>query len=249
MLIEEETLEKINILKKLLGIEWHDPNYLIQALTHSSYAHENKNVTMEHNQRVEFLGDAVLELAISDFLYRNYPEYPEGALTKVRAGIVCEGSLASISRQLNLGEFLLMGRGEERSGGRQRPSILADAMESLIGAIYLDSGMEAASRFVLEKLDPVITEVAKTGGIVADYKTQLQELVQQTSENRLSYRIVEEYGPDHCKTFVAVVSYQGNQWGTGTGRTKKEAEQAAAKIALGNIESGEVCMANGESKE
>ncbi len=248
MSIDEEALKKTKVLMELLGIEWQDPNYLIQALTHSSYAHENKNVIVEHNQRLEFLGDAVLELAISDFLYRKYPDYPEGALTKVRAGIVCEGSLAAIARQLHLGEFLFMGKGEERSGGRQRPSILADALESLIGAIYLDRGMEVATRFILEKLDEIITEVAKTGGITADYKTQLQERVQQKSENRLSYRIMEEHGPDHCKTFVSAVSYQGVQWGLGSGRTKKEAEQAAAKIALLKIQSGEVSL-DGETKE
>lgn len=246
MLIEEESLKQI---KELLGLEWNDINHLVQALTHSSYAHENKHLSLEHNQRLEFLGDAVLELAISDFLYRENPQLPEGALTKMRAGIVCEGSLAQVARKLNLGKFLLMGKGEERSGGRERPSILADAMESLIGAIYLDSGMEAASSFVLKNLDSVIIKVGKTGGLTADYKTHLQELVQQTSENYLGYKIIEESGPDHCKTFVAAVSYKGDQWGSGSGRTKKEAEQAAAKSALEKLESGEVILTNGETQE
>ncbi len=226
-------------LKEKLGVKWDDSGHLTQALTHSSYAHENRNTEMEHNQRLEFLGDAVLELVISDYIYRQYPQYPEGTLTKIRAGIVCEPSLAEVAGSLNLGEYLFMGRGEERSGGRERPSILADAMESLIGAIYLDHGMETAYRFVLDKLGPVIERVVRDGGIITDYKTHLQELVQKYCDSPLSYDIMKEHGPDHCKTFVAGVSIMGRLWGTGTGRTKKEAEQLAARDALEKINSGE----------
>lgn len=241
MPIEGEIIEK---LKTGLGLEWNETTILIQSLTHSSYAHENRHLHLEHNQRLEFLGDAVLELAVSDYLYNNYPTFPEGVLTKMRAGIVCEGSLATVARSLRLGDYLLMGKGEERSGGRQRPSILADAMESIIGAIYLDQGMKKATAFIMDKLGPIIKDVAQTGGISADFKTQLQELVQQKSENYLRYQIIEEYGPDHSKTFVAAVNYQGVQWGRGMGRTKKEAEQAAARSALEKIESGEVVLDN-----
>lgn len=237
MVIENAPMENINIE---LGVEWNDPSQLIRALTHSSYAHENKSFNMEHNQRLEFLGDAVLELAVSDYLYKTYPNFPEGSLTKIRAGIVCEASLAFVAKQLKLGEYLLMGKGEERSGGRERPSILADAMESLIGAIYIDQGMETAYQFIMRQIGSSIQQVVQHGGINTDYKTYLQELVQKKSENPLTYKILEEYGPDHCKTFVAGINYQGSWWGKGSGRTKKEAEQAAAKDALEKINSGEL---------
>ncbi len=239
----------LQILSDMLGIAWNNHEYFIQALTHSSYAHENKHLNMEHNQRLEFLGDAVLELAVSDYLYRNFPNYPEGTLTKVRAGIVCEPSLALVSKELNLGEFLLMGKGEERSGGRKRPSILADAMESLIGAVYLDQGMVGAFLFILNRLAPVIQKVTRNGGLNTDFKTQLQEFAQKNSDGILGYKIIEEHGPDHCKTFVAEVSYGGELWGSGSGRTKKEAEQAAARHALEKLSSSELDFSNGENDE
>lgn len=235
-MLDEATL--VDKIHSTTGIVWHNPSYLIQALTHSSYAHENKSLKLEHNQRLEFLGDAVLELAVSDFLYKNYPDFPEGTLTKMRAGIVCEPSLASVARSLQLGECLMMGKGEERSGGRERASILADAMESLIGALYLDQGMERAYAFIMDKLEHVIHHVIISGGQLSDYKTNLQELVQQKSENLLRYKIISEQGPDHAKTFEAIVDYQGKIWGQGTGRTKKEAEQAAARDALEKISTG-----------
>ncbi len=236
-------------LKENLGVAWNNPEYYMQALTHSSYAHENRHLSLEHNQRLEFLGDAVLELAVSDYLYRNHPDYPEGTLTKVRAGIVCEPSLAYVARDLRLGDFLLMGKGEERSGGRNRSSILADALESLIGAVYLDQGMERTFTFVIEKLNPVIQKVTQNGGLITDFKTRLQELVQKKSESTLDYKIVEEYGPDHSKTFVTEVNYQGKSWGFGTGRTKKEAEQAAARDALEKISSHQISFLTGEDNE
>ncbi len=245
MLLNDESLKKI---KTSLGVECKDPKYLIQALTHTSYAHENRHLGLEHNQRLEFLGDAVLELAVSDFLFRKYPDFPEGTLTKIRAGVVCEPSLAYVARGLELGKYLLIGKGEERSGGRERPSILADAMESIIGAIYLDQGMEKAFEFVRAKLGTVIEKMAEDGGIITDYKTHLQELVQQNCENLLSYKIIDEYGPDHCKTFVAGVDYQGEVWGSGSGRTKKEAEQAAARDALEKIKAGLLKITDGEEK-
>lgn len=245
MTFNQESVIKI---KSQLSIIWNNEDHLLQALTHSSFAHENRNhqLSLEHNQRLEFLGDAVLELVVSDYLYNKYPEYPEGALTKIRAGIVCEPSLAGIANSMNLGDFLLMGKGEERSGGRKRPSILADAMEALIGAVYIDQGMENVYSFVIEKLDPVIERVVQSGGLKTDYKTQLQELVQKKSENTLGYRILQESGPDHSKTFVAGVSFQGIQWGQGSGRTKKEAEQDAARHAMEKLLSGEIDYLDGE---
>lgn len=233
-------IQKQEILKNYLALTWENPALFRQSLTHSSYTHENRHYQLEHNQRLEFLGDAVLELVVSEHLYRTYQNYPEGTLTKMRAGTVCEPSLAEVARHLNLGECLLMGRGEERSGGRVRPSILADAVEALIGAVYLDRGLMDTREFILRELAPVIKKVTAKGGNAGDYKTELQELVQQRTENTLSYTIVEEYGPDHNKTFVSAVSFRGEKWGAGSGRTKKEAEQTAARDALARISAGEI---------
>ena len=235
-----EVLEKQEFLIKYLGISWHNPELFRQALTHSSYAHETRHYHLNHNQRLEFLGDAVLELVISEHLYCAYSTYPEGALTKMRAGIVCEPSLAEVAKRLNLGYCLHMGRGEERSNGRKRPSILADAVEALIGAIYLDQGLEDTKKFILRELGPIIEKVTAKGGNAGDYKTALQELVQQQSENTLSYSIVDEHGPDHNKTFVAVVRLNSQDWGSGSGRTKKEAEQSAAQNALDKLQNGKI---------
>jgi ribonuclease-3 len=232
MIDENENLKE---LQNLFDFEWNDPDLLIQALTHSSYAHENKIEHLEHNQRLEFLGDAVLELAISDYLYKEHPDFPEGILTKIRAGIVCEPSLALIAKNLCIGSYLLIGKGEERSGGRVRPSILADAMEALIGAVFLDKGLEKAIEFIKVKLAPIIKNVVNNRGLSTDYKTQLQEFVQQKSENPLEYTIIDETGPDHSKNFEAGVKFQGEIWGTGKGRTKKDAEQAAARNALDKL--------------
>ncbi len=238
-----------NDLMNYLRISWHAPALFRQAFTHSSYAHENRNFNLEHNQRLEFLGDAVLELVISEYLYLINNDCPEGILTKMRAGIVCEPSLAEMAKRLNLGQCLLMGRGEERSGGRQRPSILADAVEALIGAIYLDQGLENTKSFILRELAPVIEKVTAKGGNAGDYKTELQELVQQRTENTLSYFIVEEYGPDHEKTFVAAVRFRDRNWGSGSGRTKKEAEQAAASDALAKLQSGDIAFPPGPEND
>jgi ribonuclease-3 len=234
------------ILMGHLGFKWLDPKLFLQALTHSSYAHENRQLHLVHNQRLEFLGDAVLELVMSEHLYRTYRNCPEGTLTKMRAGIVCEPSLAEVAVRMNLGQCLLMGRGEERSGGRKRPSILADAVEALIGAIYMDRGLEYVKAFILRELAPVIEKVTAKGGYAGDYKTELQELVQQRTENTLAYDIIDEHGPDHNKTFVAAVNFRGGNWGTGTGRTKKEAEQAAAKDALTRLRAGQLDFPAGE---
>ena len=218
-------------LKKRLKIDWNDANLLYQALTHSSCAYENQGKGVTHNQRLEFLGDAVLELVISEYLYRTYPERSEGELTKLRAAVVCEPSLAKVAGELTLGYCLRMGRGEERSGGRERPSILADVFESLLGAVYLDQGLETARKLILQQLTPIIQDVIE-GRLERDYKTELQENLQKHSPDPLTYVILREEGPDHNKTFTAGVIYRGKEIGCGCGRSKKEAEQQAAKEAI-----------------
>jgi ribonuclease-3 len=221
-------------LMNLLGLEWQDEQLLAVALTHSSYTYENRQSGSENNQRLEFLGDAVLELAISDYLFRQNPGRSEGDLTKLRAAVVCEPSLARVAGALELGQCLNMGKGEERSGGRKRPSILADAFEAVLGAIYLDQGLERAAEIAVRQMQPIIDDVME-GRLERDYKTELQELVQQFSGETVQYIIIREDGPDHHKTFTAGVLHQGRMSGKGTGHSKKDAEQQAAKEALANI--------------
>lgn len=214
-------------------MDWHDYRLLHQALTHSSYTYESKQNGFENNQRLEFLGDAVLDLAVSDFLFRSYPQLDEGNLTKMRAALVCEPSLSRVAKTLGVGLCLLMGKGEERSGGRERPSILADVFEALLGAVYLDQGLKVASNLALRLLAPVIEDVLE-GRLDRDYKTELQEIVQQRGSEQVQYKILREEGPDHEKVFTAGVLYKGKLVGTGRGRSKKDAEQQAAKLALVN---------------
>ena len=177
------------------------------------------------NERLEFLGDAVLGFVSADFLYRKHPDLPEGELTRIRAALVCEESLHEVAQQLGLGEYLRLGRGEERCGGRTRPSVVSDAFEAVIAALYLDGGMEVARKFIL----PFITEGKHAE---ADYKTRLQEIVQQNPEERLSYVVESESGPDHDKHFVVAVRFNSDRVARGEGRSKKAAEQCAAKEAL-----------------
>ena len=221
-------------MKNRLELDWRDEHLLTVALTHSSFTYENRHTATENNQRLEFLGDAVLELIISEYLFQQNPNHSEGELTKLRAAIVCEPSLAKVSSALELGQCLRMGKGEERSGGRNRPSILADAFEALLGAVYLDQGLEQAAGFTLRCLQPVIKDVVE-GRQERDYKTVLQELVQQYSGETVRYMIIKEDGPDHHKVFTAGVLYKGVMSGIGSGRSKKDAEQQAAKAALERI--------------
>lgn len=223
-----------NEIYKKIGLQWKNINLLHMALTHSSYSFEKKE-KINNNQRLEFLGDAVLELIVSNHLYNTCSTCTEGDLTKFRASIVCESSLARVSGKLGIGSCLYMGKGEERSGGRERPSILADAFESLLGAIYLDSGLEIAAQFALEHLKEVISDVLE-GRVERDYKTELQEMLQKTSNYPVNYVILKEEGPAHDKFFTAAVVYMGKQLGTGTGHSKKEAEQYAARETLESFE-------------
>ncbi|EPZ60069.1 ribonuclease III [[Clostridium] sordellii ATCC 9714] len=198
-------------------------------MTHSSYSNENKSYAF--NERLEFLGDSVLGIVVSDFLFKNETELPEGELTKLRANIVCEESLSDVAKHLNLGKHILLGRGEEATGGRDRVSILADAFEAVIAAIYLDGGIEPAKTFVLKNMEEIIEDSIK-GRIFRDYKTHLQEVVQSQGESNIVYNLVEEIGPDHNKRFVMEVRLNDESLGKGEGKSKKEAEQSAAKQAL-----------------
>ena len=211
-------------LEKNIGYHFRDKNLLKAAVTHSSYANENRG-GLAYNERLEFLGDAVLQLITSEKLFKENPDMPEGRMSKQRAALVCEDALAGYSREINLGDFMLLGKGEEATGGRNRPSILADAFEALTGAIFLDSGMDNAKRFVRRFLD-----VAHTS--LKDYKTLLQEIIQKNPGERLSYVVIGESGPDHDKVFNVEVHLNSNVIGKGTGKSKKQAEQAAAKEAL-----------------
>ncbi len=217
-------------LEEVAGYRFRDKNILRTALTHSSYANENRG-RLRSNERLEFLGDAVLSLAVSDFIYREYGDIPEGDLTRLRAAVVCEQSLHAVALDLGLPQYLLLGRGEEAGGGRRRPSILADAVEALIGAIYLDGGMEEAREFILRHLRAAVNRAAARG-LNGDYKTMLQEIVQKNKQETLSYRVAGASGPDHDKEFLVELLLNSNVLASGSGRSKKEAEQAAARAAL-----------------
>lgn len=216
-------------LEERLNYRFNNIDLLKNALTHSSYANENRGEGMSSNERLEFLGDSVLGLVAAKHLFTMEPALPEGKMTRLRAELVCEQSLFGVACDLKLGDYLRMGHGEEKNGGRKRTSILADAVEAVIAAMYLDGGFEAAERFIKTMiLSPESIEKHHS----ADYKTELQELVQQKSGQVLTYIPTGETGPDHDKMFTADVSLNGSVIGSGSGRTKKEAEQAAACEAL-----------------
>lgn len=221
--------EKVDDLMAQLGWDVSEASLYEQALTHSSYAHERGHRRM-HNERLEFLGDAVLELIISDYLYAEYPGFSEGKLTKLRADLVCEASLARLAFAINLGQHLRLGKGEMSSGGASRPSLLADTMEALIGAHYLDRGLVMCRLHVLKLFESIFQELHQ-GVLRRDYKTLLQEFSQARYAATPVYRIIREYGPDHDKLFAAEVIIASQAVGAGEGRSKKEAEQAAAKEA------------------
>ena len=216
-------------LEEKLGYKFKNRALLLNALTHSSYANENREEGVPSNERLEFLGDSVLGFTAAKHLYAVEPSLPEGKMTRLRAELVCEHSLYGVARELDLGAYLRMGHGEEKNGGRQRASILADATEAVIAAIFLDGGIEAAVSFV-ERM--VLSPEAVKANHASDYKTELQELVQRKPDQQLKYTDAGESGPDHDKVFLSEVSLNGELIGRGSGRTKKEAEQAAACRAL-----------------
>lgn len=219
----------IKDLEAAIGYHFHNISLLQNALTHSSYANERWHNSLLSNERLEFLGDSVLGMLVAEYLYRNFPDRPEGELTRMRADMVCEGTLSTTANRIGLGKHLMLGHGEEQGGGRTRDSILADAMESVIAACFLDGGLEAALQIV-QKF--ILVEVPVTRLHNVDYKTQLQELVQQKKNQVLSYTLVGQSGPDHDKHFDVAVSLNGETVGVGSGSSKKRAEQMAARDAM-----------------
>ena len=219
----------IKELENAIGYRFRNITLLQNALAHSSYANERWHDPLKSNERLEFLGDSILGMVVAEHLYRTFPDRPEGELTRMRADMVCEKTLAAIAGRLDLGRHLLLGNGEEQGGGRNRNSILADAVESVIAACFLDGGMEAARKFIQQF---VLVEVPVTKLHNVDYKTALQELVQQKKNQVLSYSLVAESGPDHDKRFEVEVRLNSNVMGLGIGKSKKLAEQEAARQAL-----------------
>ena len=216
-------------LEEKLGYTFRDPSLLENALTHSSRANESRG-TLSSNERLEFLGDSILGMVVADHLYRNHPDMPEGELTRTRAALVCEESLVEVAGQLELGQYLKLGRGEDAGGGRQRPSIQADAVEAVIAAVYLDGGIGSARKLITRFI--LTNNRREQEGVIRDFKTALQELVQRESGQVLTYHLLGESGPDHAKVFSVAVELNGKPLGAGEGRSKKEAEQAAAKAAV-----------------
>ncbi len=223
--------KRIEEFEKIIGYSFRNKSLISEALTHSSYANEHRLNYMSNNERLEFLGDAVLEISISEYLYNRYPDEPEGYLTKMRASIVCEPTLALCSKDIRLGEFLLLGKGEELTGGRERKSITSDAFEAVIGAIYLDGGFANAKEFI----DKFILADIKDKQLFYDSKTILQEIVQAKGDKNLVYKLVGENGPDHNKQFEVNAMLGDEIVGKGIGRTKKAAEQEAAYNAIMTI--------------
>ena len=223
----------IHALEKKLTVYFNNKNLLITAITHSSYANQYKNIRF--NERLEFLGDSVLQLTITEYLFNKFTDKSEGELTKLRSLIVCESSLYEIAKVLNLGLFIRMSKGEEITGGRERVSLLADCMEAIIAAIYLDKGINEAKEFILRFFTDIINK-AINNEIVLDYKTKLQETLQKKGDINIKYNLIKYEGPPHRRKFYTTVLIENKTMGEGTGYSKKEAEQNAAKIALSNLE-------------
>lgn len=224
-------MNKIREFEEIIGYQFSDETLLKVALTHSSFSNENKHKNIKYNERLEFLGDSVLSLIVSRYLFENYPKLPEGDLTKIRATVVCEHSLWECASNIELGNFIILGKGEEMTGGRTRISILADAFEALIAAIYLDSNLDTVREWTLGQLYDIIC-AAVNGKMFKDYKTTLQEVVQAKSNAKIAYEVTGESGPDHKKSFFVQVTIDGKVCGTGEGNSKKRAEQLAAQNAL-----------------
>lgn len=226
--INDVIKESIRAFEEKIGYEFKDKTYIQTALTHSSFANEHKE--FNYNERLEFLGDSVLGLVVSDYLFRARNDLPEGKLTRLRANVVCEESLSAVARKINLGDHLFLGKGEKASGGSDRDSILADATEAVIAAIYLDGGFDQAKDFILSNLRDTIAKNID-GNIFRDYKTILQEII-QGNNGKISYKLVGESGPDHNKEFEMQVKCGQVTIGIGRGKNKKEAEKEAARDAL-----------------
>lgn len=215
-------------LEDIIGYSFTNKQLFESALTHSSYVNENRQEGADDNERLEFFGDAIIEFYVSEFLFEKFKDFPEGDLTKTRAALVCEAGLASCAKEIHLGEFIRMGKGEEMSGGRERASITSDAFEALVAAIYLDSGRENTEKFIHEHL----LESLKDKQLFFDAKTRLQEIIQREPANVLKYEMISEEGPVHDRTFVAAVTLNGQEIGRGSGHSKKDAQQQAAYKAI-----------------
>ncbi|GAB2319103.1 ribonuclease III [Alkalibacterium sp. s-m-22] len=216
------------------GVTFNDRSVLIEAFTHSSYANDHRDEQIRNLERLEFLGDAVLEVTVSEYLYHKYPNHPEGQLTRMRASIVRAESLAKLAKEYNLHQFVRLGKGEEQMNGRTRPSLLCDVFEAFIGAVFVDQGMDVVKDILKAILFPKIDSGAFSHGM--DHKTALQELLQRNGVVTIEYTVVDKRGPDHQKEFVVEVNVEGDLFGKGVGRSKKAAEQAAAKVALDMLE-------------
>ncbi|SJZ54830.1 ribonuclease III [Selenihalanaerobacter shriftii] len=230
-MVSDEYRRKLEEFQNKIGIKFNDLKFLQKSLTHKSYANENQELNLKDNERLEFLGDSVLDIVISEYMFNRYPDYPEGELAKMRAVVVSAPILADKARELDLGKYLLLGKGEDMTGGRKRSSILADAFEALVGNIYLDRNLDIARDFILKLMTSDIDNV-ESGNHIQDYKTTLQEIIQKSSNSRPEYHVIEEEGPDHSKIFTVQVTFNSKPLGQGTGSSKKEAQQEAAKNAL-----------------
>jgi len=223
---------QINELQIKLGYSFKDPTLLVKSLTHSSYANEGSGKNNVSNERLEFIGDSLLGMTVALLIFNNKPELSEGQMTKLRAELVCEKSLAEIAREFDIGEYILLGRGEKNSGGHKRPSILSDALEAIIAAMYLDGGYQPVEKFISDIFIPRIISPPKG---FTDYKTMLQEAIQVKPGQTLVYEKTDEHGPDHDKSFTVEVKLNGQTIGVGNGKSKKSAEQEAAKTAVKTI--------------
>lgn len=224
-------MKSIREFQNQIGYTFTNEKLLREALTHTSYINENRNKKLRPNERLEFLGDSILGVVVSTYLFQYRTDLPEGDLSKIRATVVCEDTLHIVAQKINAGAYLYMGKGEEITGGRQRSSILADVIEAIIAAIYLDGGMKAAEGFIFRYMEDLIKN-ATAGKIDKDYKTQLQELIQQQPGRMIEYNVIGESGPDHCKVFTVELMIDKKRVATGEGRSKKEAEKKAACRAL-----------------
>lgn len=232
---QKQLLKQVEKLEKRIGYCYKNKEYALNALIHSSYVNENHlDAELKNNERLEFLGDAILDFVMGMMLYNNHPEMSEGEMSKTRALIVCEASLAECARSLGLGELMFLGKGEDANGGRNRPSILSDCLEALIGSIYLDGGIDEAEGFIMSLLGDTYQR-AVNGELFMDYKTRLQEELQKSGDMKIQYKLIEATGPDHDKSFKMAVYADSSLLGAGVGKSKKEAEQEAAKQALKSL--------------
>ncbi|MBB6449330.1 ribonuclease-3 [Geomicrobium halophilum] len=236
--VDKDHVQKFRTLLNRFQLHFTDDQLLYQAFTHSSYVNEKRHRDYKDNERLEFLGDAVLELSVSQYLFRRFQAMQEGQMTKLRAAVVCEPSLADLAHQYDFGPLIFLGKGEDKTGGRKRPSMLADVFEAFVGALYLDQGMDAVHSFLEDTVYRKIENGSYTD--VMDFKSQLQEFVQRFFSGAITYEIASEQGPAHSREFIARVFVGGDHQGEGSGKTKKAAEQHAAQNALMRLSAEEV---------